>query len=737
MKAKNLTISETFNEFAKQTEDIDYNVEDLVSYCLENSLVFYWINIESIWGIVGFRWDEFNNRGHFEINPVKFNVLPKIPDPERIKSFKGMFSNLKSSTPMTIVHNVWENVDTLGNWNHPDVIINVDKNHNFIKISSTNSSSNSITNEGYYQDKITLKGGDYSKIQDIGHRVLVYDGEDFNFPLLTIFRDYPDNEENKYQFLKTFINVEDAELSADNFIQTDKDNWQITSSNVYIPSVYIINANNTKLRVDIRPFVKDDIKLWHTLFSNLRVISDLHINNSLSAHNNTIRDTDDMYILFAGGIGDWDSNSFTYEGDEFNLPIYKCGVEITQEELESLPTKYNLFTNPNHKCRYWDFTMTGYHNNYSIKSDSIILKQGHWLKNSVLTNITKPLKFNIDASLLADLVNTNCRLSLKATPSVTINSTNYDADNVIQQIKNVGSICKLTTLNNKSYNVLLTDITYSQTDSEKAELFETSTRIKVNDEEDLYYMPLNNSHNNITNLKDTVRNLVLSQDLTLPGTYNLILLKDSPYKIRLSEDVNFKLNRLFISDTTIKPFVELPQLRYPLNDPNNYEYNHKITENYKFNLQSATLFKDLDNKTRLENRQSYFLNYDFNNYAYYMINTYLYSRFSDTFTSIPKYNQQLCTMRLSELVAVDYPNKITFHSQAWFVDESNMEDLNALKTIKKEKVNEFYNKIMLNPAYKGLKDKSTIELNSEQYAMFDKEQIDTLVEYGYAIVEHK
>lgn len=54
---RNLTISKTFDDFALDTTRIDFDIEDLVSYCEAVTNVLYWINIESVWGPIGFEWD--------------------------------------------------------------------------------------------------------------------------------------------------------------------------------------------------------------------------------------------------------------------------------------------------------------------------------------------------------------------------------------------------------------------------------------------------------------------------------------------------------------------------------------------------------------------------------------------------------------------------------------------------------------------------------------------------------
>ena len=96
IKPRNLIVGQVFDDFSLATEDIDFNQEDLCAYITEDSNNYYWLNIESIWGPMGFEWDVVNDYGHFNQSTKNFNVLPKVPDGERIKHLNILIPSISS-----------------------------------------------------------------------------------------------------------------------------------------------------------------------------------------------------------------------------------------------------------------------------------------------------------------------------------------------------------------------------------------------------------------------------------------------------------------------------------------------------------------------------------------------------------------------------------------------------------------------------------------------------------------
>lgn len=114
IKARNLTLENDFEGFAKSTEDIDYSIEDLCSYVIANSTNYYWLNIESVWGPIGWIWDTMNERGHFSSSNITTSIIPRIPDSYRIKDFINTFKSIgkDSNKNFELLDSGWNNLVT-------------------------------------------------------------------------------------------------------------------------------------------------------------------------------------------------------------------------------------------------------------------------------------------------------------------------------------------------------------------------------------------------------------------------------------------------------------------------------------------------------------------------------------------------------------------------------------------------------------------------------------------------
>ena len=109
---RNLIVVSEFDEFAQATENMDFSVEDLVAYITNISQVFYWLNVESVWGRMGFVWDHLENNkgyGHFVTTQIPFTVIPSLPDGERITEMQQNF--LSSTSVNTILKSNWANLN--------------------------------------------------------------------------------------------------------------------------------------------------------------------------------------------------------------------------------------------------------------------------------------------------------------------------------------------------------------------------------------------------------------------------------------------------------------------------------------------------------------------------------------------------------------------------------------------------------------------------------------------------
>ena len=148
---RNLVVAETFDDFAKKVEQTDFLVEDIVGYVINVTNVFYWLNVESVWGVIGFNWvsteemadeemlrypnpwrhlEHVNAAGENIENPNKkvvrgwgrftrttlpFSIIPKLPDGHRITAFNDTFQGIESNT-IELQGSTWDNLTSLTNF---------------------------------------------------------------------------------------------------------------------------------------------------------------------------------------------------------------------------------------------------------------------------------------------------------------------------------------------------------------------------------------------------------------------------------------------------------------------------------------------------------------------------------------------------------------------------------------------------------------------------------------------
>lgn len=105
---KNLVLGQIIDDFADATTKVNYDIEDLCCYVINNINCYYWLNIESVWGPLGFVWNTINDYGHFNTNNIEFNKIPSVPDGDRIKQFYNTFNKLDRN--IEVYKSNWENV---------------------------------------------------------------------------------------------------------------------------------------------------------------------------------------------------------------------------------------------------------------------------------------------------------------------------------------------------------------------------------------------------------------------------------------------------------------------------------------------------------------------------------------------------------------------------------------------------------------------------------------------------
>ena len=120
IKNRNLIVTETFDEFAEHTDEMDFSVEDLVAYVTSLAQVFYWLNVESVWGRLGFVWDNYDSStkqgyGHFVHTTIPFSVIPSLPDGERVTQLNNATFAYIESSSFKLLKSNWENLIRISN----------------------------------------------------------------------------------------------------------------------------------------------------------------------------------------------------------------------------------------------------------------------------------------------------------------------------------------------------------------------------------------------------------------------------------------------------------------------------------------------------------------------------------------------------------------------------------------------------------------------------------------------
>lgn len=110
IKSKNLPVVETYEEFGEKLNEIDFSQEDFAALVTDLTSVLYADSLETIWGFIGFQWDEYNNYGHFNARSFEVGYIPQIPDAERIQKLPGNFISQMNDKEITIGYNNFSNL---------------------------------------------------------------------------------------------------------------------------------------------------------------------------------------------------------------------------------------------------------------------------------------------------------------------------------------------------------------------------------------------------------------------------------------------------------------------------------------------------------------------------------------------------------------------------------------------------------------------------------------------------
>lgn len=353
--SKNINVVKTFNDFAQDTQLVDFDYEDLVDYVTENADVFYWLNIESIWGRCGFIWDTYENYGHFNKTSLVFGALPKIPDPERIKSLYGLFTQLNGGT-YTINDNNWEHIDTLGGWGNQNqtIIMNM-PSANFTKLDIKQYDST-------YYPFVNLDNVDWSTLKNTFKLKITDDNK--NIVKLDVSKLIETGSLSKIQL---------------NFDSAKK---QEESINLYnIPEVIPYSSRSRSFQCSTSPteytLYRQYVDEEETQQAS-RTIFPLAYYNDSKTFFWPFQDEENPPIYMEGNITSMNEANFV---NCTVLPAYKNNY--THEDKIEIPEEYDIFNNPNHKIRYY--------------SSNYVIKPGVAYYNNILKFTSKlDLRINID-----------------------------------------------------------------------------------------------------------------------------------------------------------------------------------------------------------------------------------------------------------------------------------------------------------------------------------------------------
>ena len=257
---KHLVLGQVIDDFADATTKVNYDIEDLCCYVINNIECYYWVNIESIWGPLGFKWISKDNYGRFNNTNIEFNKIPSVPDGHRIKRFDDTFERLHKD--IEVYKSNWENVSeiyTKYDYKYRVFIFNSDYKIPEVTINYGAGSSN-VSKYGWILRFDLSDTIIYSE-----SAVLILDNESYKFyPFKScnrqrdiIFRIY-ENIYNNFDlclnnFLPSYIticenvtevhmNVEYCNLTSNNYYSIIFDNDDISKNCTF----YIHGVNNSK-----------------------------------------------------------------------------------------------------------------------------------------------------------------------------------------------------------------------------------------------------------------------------------------------------------------------------------------------------------------------------------------------------------------------------------------------------------------------------------------------------------
>lgn len=114
IRNRNLVVVDTFDGVYETLDVINFEVEDYAALVLDITKVIYWLNIESVWGQLGFTWTIYNDYGTFNARTFNFNIIPTVPDGYRLQRWTSLLDNFNQKE-LTLMESDWSNIYDLSN----------------------------------------------------------------------------------------------------------------------------------------------------------------------------------------------------------------------------------------------------------------------------------------------------------------------------------------------------------------------------------------------------------------------------------------------------------------------------------------------------------------------------------------------------------------------------------------------------------------------------------------------
>lgn len=245
LKPKYLVLGNKWDDFAKATDDIDFSKEDLCSYVVNLANNFYWLNTESVWGPVGFAWQNYNSttkqgNGQFTTSNLQFNIIARIPDSYRHLSLTNIFNNLNR-----------ELIFLDSDWTHLSKIFYLAKNNYLIDwhIEFKNNNLHVINVLDYNKLIIPyiLRGKlSNTNINDYANLILIKENK--NNLNVNIFSSGANNK----KFNLDLKNIDDDIIDIRDYVKFERNN-----NNTTIISEYRVSINNFSCKHIIIPVVNE------------------------------------------------------------------------------------------------------------------------------------------------------------------------------------------------------------------------------------------------------------------------------------------------------------------------------------------------------------------------------------------------------------------------------------------------------------------------------------------------